>query len=151
MLSLCSPPFPESRLKENFKNFRMSTLVVRTWTQLHKKMPRCASDDRGATPVNTIWPSLTVQAMTQRINVGDGLLYVIQYRRGRTPKSQTWQSETIKPNNRRNMAKSCCAQDVQLNLAMPRLASNDRGPAPAFSFWPCLAVQVMTKGQHRYV
>ena len=39
--------------------------------------------------------------------------------------------------------------DVQLNLAMPHLASNDQGPALAFSFWPCLAVQVMTEGQHR--
>ena len=29
---------------------------------------------------------------------------------------------------------------------MPRLESNDQGPAPAFSFWLCLAVQVMTEG-----
>ena len=28
---------------------------------------------------------------------------------------------------------------------MPQHASNDRGPAPAFSFWPNLAVQVMTE------
>ena len=35
-------------------------------------------------------------------------------------------------------------QDDQLNLGMPRLASNDRGPVPAFSF---LAVQVMIEGE----
>ena len=32
---------------------------------------------------------------------------------------------------------------------MPRLASNDRGPTPEFTFWPCVAVQVVAKGQHQ--
>ena len=39
-------------------------------------------------------------------------------------------------------------QDIQFNLAMPHLASNDQGPTPACSLWPCLAVQVMTEGKH---
>ena len=39
-------------------------------------------------------------------------------------------------------------QDVKLVLAMPRLASNDQGPSPGFSFWPCLAVQVMTEEKY---
>ena len=43
------------------------------------------------------------------------------------------------------MVKSCST-----NLAMPCLASNDQEPALAFSFQPCLAVQVMTKGQHQH-
>ena len=45
--------------------------------------------------------------------------------------------------------------DIQLNLAMPRLAHynyiyNDHGSAPAFSFWPWFAVhvQAMTTTEH---
>ena len=34
--------------------------------------------------------------------------------------------------------------EIQLNLAMPCLASNDQKLVPAFSFWPYLTVQVMT-------
>ena len=39
-------------------------------------------------------------------------------------------------------------QQVQLNLAMPRLASNDEGATPVSTIVPCLAVQMMTEGQH---
>ena len=37
-------------------------------------------------------------------------------------------------------------QDVQLNLAMLCLATNDRGPAPAFSFWPWMRIETFVCG-----
>ena len=37
-------------------------------------------------------------------------------------------------------------EDLLLNLVMPPLANEDQEPAPAFSLWPFLVVQVMTEG-----
>ena len=82
-------------------------------------MPRCASYDRGATPVNTIWPRLAMQAMTDNCVLPHSV--------------QLFLAMPHLASNDQGPA----PQDVQLNLAMPRLASNDRAPA------------VMTKGQHR--
>ena len=66
-----------------------------------------------------------------------------------TPKAMHGEATQLNRTIDRTWKNCVPPQDVQLNLAMPRLASNARGPAPAFSFWPYLAVQVMTEGQHR--
>ena len=71
-------------------------------------MPCCASDDHGATPVNTIWARLAVQALTEHIQYSTVQYSIVEY---------SIVQYTVKY--------SVLPQDVELNLAMPHLASND--------------------------
>ena len=129
-------------------------------------MPRLASNDRALMSkgqhrkilsyhktFNSIWPCLALQVITDR----KGQHYLSHS--DHASQSKWWLRGNA---GKHNLAMPHCAsndwahicvlpQHVQLTLAMPRAPCNcmDWGPAPAFSFWPYLAVQVMTAGQHR--
>ena len=78
------------------------------------ELRRCTSDPRGEKPANTIWPCLAVQVMTK----------------GNTGKHNLAMSYC----SSNDCANNCVLPSaVQLNLAMPFLARNYGGPAPAFS------------------
>ena len=64
---------------------------------------------------------------SKRINV-----YVFGYH-GLTPKSQAWRSETKTRTIDGTWENRVLPEGMQLNLAMPCLGSNDRGPPTAFS------------------
>ena len=78
--------------------------------------------------------------------------YVMRYPPWMNFESQARRSNTIQPNDRTWPAKLRPSTNVCLTHsghASPFNCKKRPRGAPAFALWPCIAVQVMTEGQHR--
>ena len=106
-------------------------------------MPRCATENWGATLAHSIWPCLAMQLMTKGQHLhpqSDNALLCNWWPRGNTCTLNLGHASLCNWWPRGNTG--------ILNLAMPCCASADQGATSAYSIWPCLAVQAMTERWH---